>query len=180
MRVGIAFLEACSDATDASNAAHMARHAAVGEVADAETEFMQKMSDIHMMSFALSTPLPACDHPHHTGDGHCCQAAGSRPCFHRLFGIEMADFRAEVDAPSKPVLHHLARLHSRVRMRSTVRTVVGIVTPADSFARPMAAWLPLWLQSWWNLTPSWPFEASPRRGHHGPGRWRHRQLGKPP
>ncbi len=51
LRVGIAFLEACLDATDASNAAHIAWHAAVREVAVAETKFMQKMSDIHNSKF---------------------------------------------------------------------------------------------------------------------------------
>ena len=44
---GLAFLEACLDAADASKAAHMAWHAAVVKEAAAEIEFLQKMSDIH-------------------------------------------------------------------------------------------------------------------------------------
>ena len=51
LRVGLPLLEACLDATDASNAAHIAWRAAVGEVAVAETKFMEKLSDIYNIKF---------------------------------------------------------------------------------------------------------------------------------
>jgi hypothetical protein len=46
LRVLVAFPEACLDANAASNAAHIAWHAAVGQEAAAETKFIQKLSDI--------------------------------------------------------------------------------------------------------------------------------------